>query len=203
MESSADVVNTSEIGFVLYDLDVVLVVLVNVVVDEFFAPLNLFFRFIAASGNGFCGFLEINDTPVSGLLLRHGAVVCKLDTGLLWLFGTRGGVMFEVVMFSDTRIVSDDRREVSVILLRCFVVSNGVSGPRIVVAIAGVGVSIVDCCCWNDGSSTLCFDGNGFRFDRSLSLLSFLPLLPPPVPSTSVLMVMVIWSSLTLAVLMD
>lgn len=55
--------------------------------------------------------------------------------------------MFKVVMFSDTRTVSDVRREFRVILLRCFVVSNGVSGPRIVVVVVtGVGASIVDCC---------------------------------------------------------
>lgn len=79
---SPDAANTSEIGFVLDDLDVVLVVLVDVVVvvDECLAVLNLFFRFIAASGNGFCDFLAINNTPVSGPLLRHGAVACRPET---------------------------------------------------------------------------------------------------------------------------
>lgn len=78
---SPDAANTSEIGFVLDDLDVVLVMLVDVVVvDECLAVLNLFFRFIAASGNGFCSFLAINDTPVSGPLFRHGAVACKPET---------------------------------------------------------------------------------------------------------------------------
>lgn len=148
VESSPDV-NTSKIEFGLYDLDVVLVVLVTVK-DGFFAPLNLFFRFIAASGNGFCGFLNINVAPVSRLLLGDVDVTCELETGLLWLLGTRGVVMFEVVMFSDTESVSDVRSEVSVILFRCFAVSNGVSGALIVgvvVFVDDVGVSIVDCCC--------------------------------------------------------
>lgn len=84
VESSVDTVNTSKSAFGLYDLDVVLVVLVLVNgVDEFLTPLNLFFKFIAASGKGFCGFLKINGTPVSELLLRHVDVICKSDTGLL------------------------------------------------------------------------------------------------------------------------